>query len=80
MFQISRVTLTRAGLKLYPLSSCIPALRNYKAVYFDILRALQERQDVIVDCDNLRGSKAFALWVSRSSPTHMRLQTASPGC
>lgn len=54
LVEISRATLTRAGLKLYPFASCIPALRNYKAVYFDILRALQKRQDVIVDCDNLR--------------------------
>jgi hypothetical protein len=73
-FQISRATLTRAGLKLYSFTSCIPALRNYKSLYFDILRALQERQDVIVDCDNLRGSETTFLGglvgSPRSSPTH----------
>jgi hypothetical protein len=74
VFQISRATLTRAGLKLCPFTSCIPALRNYKAVYFDILRALQERQDVIVDCDNLRGSKAFCL-VGLTIVTHSHAAT-----
>ncbi|KAF8487459.1 hypothetical protein DFH94DRAFT_706499 [Russula ochroleuca] len=54
LVEISRATLTRAGLKLYSFTSCVPALRNYKTQYFDILRALRERQDVIVDCDNLR--------------------------
>ena len=68
MFQISRTTLTRAGLRLYSFTSCIPALRNYKALYFDILRALQERQDVIVDSENLKGTNTFALWVTRFSP------------
>ena len=59
MFQISRATLTRAGLRLNSFTSFIPALRNYKALYFEILRALQERQEVIVDSDNLRGSNRF---------------------
>ncbi|KAH9984301.1 hypothetical protein BJV77DRAFT_199546 [Russula vinacea] len=54
LVEISRATLSRAGLKLYSFTSCVPALRNYKTLYFDILRALRERQDVIVDCDNLR--------------------------
>ena len=58
-FQISRTTLTRAGLKLHSFTSCVPALRNYKALYFDILRALQERQEVIVDSEILRGSKTL---------------------
>ena len=56
LFQISRATLTRAGIKLHLFTSCTPALRNYKTLYFDILRALQERQEVIFDSDNLKGS------------------------
>jgi hypothetical protein len=79
VFQISRTTLTRAGLKLYSFTTCAPALRNYKALYFDILRSLQERQEVIVDSENLRGSKNFGI-VGHTIPTaHMRPQTASAG-
>ncbi|KAI9450817.1 hypothetical protein BJY52DRAFT_1300843 [Lactarius psammicola] len=54
LVEISRATLTRAGLKLHLFTSCTPALRNYKTVYFDILRALQERQEVIVNSDDLK--------------------------
>jgi len=39
---------------LYSFTSCLPALRDYKTLYFDILLALQERQQVIIDSDNLR--------------------------
>jgi hypothetical protein len=66
VFQIARTTLTRAGIKLYSFTSCTPALRNYKALYFDILRALQERQEVIADSENLRGSEIISpliVWV-----------------
>ena len=79
VFQISRATLTRAGLKLYSFTSCVPALRNYKALYFDVLRALQERQEAIVDSENLRGSKNLCLAGHTILTAHMRPQTASAG-
>jgi hypothetical protein len=79
VFQISRTTLTRAGLKLHSFTSCVPALRNYKALYFDILRALQERQEAIVDSENLRGSKNVCLVGHTILTAHMRPQTASAG-
>lgn len=77
VFQISRATLTRAGLKLYSFTTCAPALRNYKALYFDILRSLQERQEVIADSENLRGSKNLCLLGHTILTAHMRPQTAS---
>jgi hypothetical protein len=61
VFQISRATLIRAGIKLHLFTSCTPALQNYKKVYFDILRALRERQDLISDSDNLKGTNVY-LW------------------
>jgi hypothetical protein len=76
-FQISRATLTRAGLKLYSFTSCLPALRDYKSLYFDILLALQERQQVIIDSDNLRGTKNLRLEGSTIVSAHTRTQTAS---
>ncbi|KAH9037459.1 hypothetical protein EDB85DRAFT_1936206 [Lactarius pseudohatsudake] len=54
LVEISRATLTRAGLKLHLFTSCAPALRNYKTLYFDLLRALRERQEVIVNSDDLK--------------------------
>ncbi|KAI0298474.1 hypothetical protein B0F90DRAFT_705314 [Multifurca ochricompacta] len=57
LVEISRATLSRAGIKLHLFTSCSPALLNYKTLYFDILRALRERQDVIVNNDNLKGGK-----------------------
>jgi len=54
LVEISRATLTRAGLKLHLFTSCTPALRNHKTLYFDILRALRERQEVIINGDNLK--------------------------
>jgi hypothetical protein len=46
----------RAGIKLHLFTSCSPALQNYKTLYFDILRALRERQSLIPTSDNLRGT------------------------
>jgi len=54
LVEISRATLTRAGIKLHLFTSCTPTLRNYKTLYFDLLRALRERQEVIVNSDNLQ--------------------------
>ncbi|KAI0270521.1 hypothetical protein BC834DRAFT_861848 [Gloeopeniophorella convolvens] len=54
LVEISRTTLTRAGVKLHLFTSCSPALENYKSLYFDILRALRDRQEVIIDGDNLK--------------------------
>ena len=56
VFQISRATLIRAGIKLHLFTSCTSALQNYKNLYFDILRALQKRQELISDSDNLKGT------------------------
>ncbi|KAH9970011.1 hypothetical protein BGW80DRAFT_1208735, partial [Lactifluus volemus] len=54
LVEISRATLIRAGIKLHLFTSCTPALQNYKKLYFDILRALRERQELISDSDNLK--------------------------
>jgi hypothetical protein len=70
---------------LHSFTSCIPALRNYKALYFDILRALQERQEAIVDSENLRGSEnllSLIVWLHTilTAPLpHAGQQTASAG-
>lgn len=54
LVEISRATLTRAGLKLHLFTSCASTLRNHKTLYFDILRALRERQEIIDNSDNLK--------------------------
>jgi hypothetical protein len=46
----------RAGIKLHLFTTCSPALRHYKTLYFDILRALRECQSLISTSDNLRGT------------------------
>ncbi|KAA1474171.1 hypothetical protein DENSPDRAFT_840733 [Dentipellis sp. KUC8613] len=57
LVEISRFTLTRAGINLYEFAYCRPEMREYKSVYFDILRALRERQADIdqdaVECTRL---------------------------
>ncbi|KAH9954876.1 hypothetical protein BC827DRAFT_924222 [Russula dissimulans] len=79
LVEISRATLTRAGLRLNSFTSFIPALRNYKALYFEILRALQQRQEVIIDSDNLRDRvsrllKPLSTWIVM----HQRVSTSAP--
>ena len=78
MFQISRATLTRAGIKLHLFTSCTPALRNYKTLYFDILRALQERQEVIVNSDDdLKGSSRLPCGTHYCSRSHVATDRVS---
>ncbi|KAI0248405.1 hypothetical protein BJV78DRAFT_1354930 [Lactifluus subvellereus] len=54
LVEISQATLTRAGLKLHLLTSRSSALQNYKTLYFDILRALRGRRELISNSDNLK--------------------------
>jgi len=54
LVEISRATLTRAGLKLHLFTSCSSALQNYKTLYFDLLRALRGRRELISNSDNLK--------------------------
>lgn len=71
------MTLTRAGLKLHLFTSCTPTLRNHKTVYFDILRALQERQEVIVNSDNLKGSSPLPCGTHNYSYSHVTTDRVS---
>jgi hypothetical protein len=80
VFQISRATLIRAGIKLHLFTSCTPALQNYKKLYFDILRALRERQELISDSDNLKGTNVCLWFILVKVAAHMRVQNASTGC
>jgi hypothetical protein len=79
LFQISRATLTRAGIKLHLFTSCTPTLRNYKTLYFDILRALRERQEVIVNSDNLQGNSHLPCGSHYYSRSHVP-QIVLAGC
>ncbi|KAI0321312.1 hypothetical protein OF83DRAFT_344847 [Amylostereum chailletii] len=49
LIEISRATLTRAGIPLYLFTSCAPALKPYKSIYFDLLWALRDSKNIVND-------------------------------
>ncbi|KAI0321314.1 hypothetical protein OF83DRAFT_1100245 [Amylostereum chailletii] len=64
LVEIARSTLSRAGIKPHQFTACAPALLPFKSVYFDLLRALQERYDVIVETDLQDRAKRLLLPLS----------------
>ncbi|TFY70782.1 hypothetical protein EVG20_g2239 [Dentipellis fragilis] len=78
---ISRFTLTRAGINLYEFAYCRPEMRQYKSVYFDILRALRDRQaDIDQDAVELltRVPARRSLQAIIKSAHHASLHPAGP--